>query len=66
MSIFKRTHYQALWRTRRQRIGAFLAALVGISMVAALYLSVTSRTTLVGREIQSLESKISINKQTPI
>ncbi len=64
MSIFKRTYQQALWRTRRQTVGAFLAALVGISMVAALYLSVTSRTTLAGREIQSLEAKTSINKQT--
>ncbi len=54
---------QAPWRTRRQTIGLFLAVLVCASMVAALYLSVTSRTAIIGREIQSLESEISANRQ---
>ena len=59
----KRTIQQAPWRTRRQRIGAVLLALVGISMIAALYLSVASQATLTGREIQSLEREISLTRE---
>ena len=54
---------QAPWRTHRQRVGAILLAIVGTSMVAALYLSVASRSTLVGREIQTLEREINLNKE---
>ncbi len=36
-------------------VGTILAAIIGVSMIAALYLNVTARTTLVGREIQNLE-----------
>ena len=54
---------QAPWRTRRQRIGAVLLAIVGISMLAALYLGVTSQATLVGREIQVLEREIGFAKE---
>lgn len=59
----KRTIQQAPWRTRRQQIGAVLLALVGIVMVSALYLSVASQATLTGREIQSLERKISLTRE---
>ena len=54
---------QAPWRTRRQRVGAVLLAVVGTTMIAALYLSVTSQATLIGREIQSLERDISSAKE---
>lgn len=54
---------QAPWRTQRQKIGALLLAIVGGTMIAALYLSVASRATLVGREIQTLEREISMNKE---
>ncbi len=54
---------QAPWRTRRQRIGAVLLVIVGISMLAALYLGVTSQATLIGREIQALEREISFAKE---
>jgi hypothetical protein len=60
---FQRTILQAPWRTRRQRIGAILLAIVGTSMVAALYLNVASQSTLVGREIQSLERQITLAKE---
>jgi len=60
---FQRPVLQAPWRTRRQRIGAILLAIVGTSMIAALYLSVASRATLVGREIQTLERQISRTKE---
>jgi cell division protein FtsB len=64
MSFFKRTYRQALWRTRRQAVGAFLVGLVTISMVGALYLSVTSQAAILGREISDLEANISLVKQT--
>ncbi len=38
-------------------VGTILVVITGISMIAALYLNVAARTTLVGREIQSLEWK---------
>lgn len=64
MSLFKRTYQQAPWRTRRQTVGAFLVGLVCASMVGALYLSVTSQAAILGREIQTLEYRIGVNKQT--
>ena len=59
----KRTIRQAPWRTRRQRVGAVLLAIVGTTMISALYLSVASQATLTGREIQSLEREISLNRE---
>jgi hypothetical protein len=47
---------QASWRVQRQWIGLFLLGLVGIAMVAAIYLNVTVRATLAGREIQILQN----------
>lgn len=55
MTTFSRRIQQASWRTRRQRLGTILLVIVGVMMVAALYLDVAARTTLVGREIQNLE-----------
>ena len=63
MSFLKRTYQQAPWRTRRQMIGAFLLGLVTVSMVGALYLSVTTQTAILGREIQSLEFNTSAHKE---
>ncbi len=57
MTNFSRRIRQAPWRTRRQMVGAVLLAIVGVSMVIALYLDVATRTTLMGREIQTLEWK---------
>ena len=45
---------QAPWRIQRQWIGAFLLALICAAMIAALYLDVTARTAVAGREIQEL------------
>jgi len=44
-------------------VGTILAAIVGVSMIAALYLNITARTTLVGREIQNLEWETSNLKE---
>jgi len=53
---------QAHWRVQRQWIGLFLLGLVAVSMVAGIYLNITVRATLAGREIQSLQNQL-INDQ---
>jgi cell division protein FtsL len=49
---------QAPWRVQRQAIGAFLLVVIGVAMVAALYLDVTARAAVTGREIQELRVRI--------
>ena len=49
---------QAPWRIQRQWIGAFLLALIGAAMIAALYLDVTARAAVAGREIQELRFEL--------
>jgi cell division protein FtsL len=49
---------QAPWRVQRQWVGVFLLVVIGAAMVAALYLDVTARAALAGREIQELRSQI--------
>lgn len=49
---------QAPWRVQRQWVGAFLLALIGMAMIAALYLDVTARAAIAGREIQELRFEI--------
>jgi cell division protein FtsL len=49
---------QAPWRVQRQYVGAFLLGVVMLALVSALYLDVTSRTALAGREIQELRDQI--------
>lgn len=49
---------QAPWRVQRQWVGAFLLFVIGAAMVAALYLDVTARAAMTGREIQELRVQI--------
>ena len=49
---------QAPWRVQRQWIGAFLLIVIGAAMIAALYLDVTARAAVAGREIQELRIEI--------
>ena len=49
---------QAPWRVQRQWVGVFLLAVIGTAMVAALYLDVTARTAVTGREIQEIRIQI--------
>lgn len=49
---------QAPWRVQRQWISAFLLIVIGGAMIAALYLDVTARSALAGREIQELRLEI--------
>jgi cell division protein FtsB len=56
---------QAPWRVQRQWVGVFLLVVVGVAMVAALYLDVTARTAVTGREIQELRIQITtIQRET--
>ena len=52
-----RKYRQAPWRVQRQWIGLFLLALVLVAMVAAIYLNVTVRATVAGREIHLLAGR---------
>lgn len=63
MSRFIYAYKQAPWRTSRQLVGLFLAALIIVAMVATIYLSVTAKAAIVGREIQNLELEISTNQR---
>jgi hypothetical protein len=54
---------QAHWRVQRQWIGLFLLGLVAVSMVAGLYLNITVRATLAGREVQLLQPTLIYNLQ---
>jgi hypothetical protein len=55
---------QAPWRVQRQWVGAFLLAVVGMAMVAALYLDVTARAAVAGREIQEMRFEITTTQRT--
>jgi cell division protein FtsL len=49
---------QAPWRVQRQWVGAFLLALIVMAMIASIYLDVTARAAIAGREIQDLRLEI--------
>lgn len=53
----------APWRVQRQWIGNALLVVVVFAMVAALYLNITSRTAIAGREIQELTEAIVVSRQ---
>jgi cell division protein FtsL len=52
---------EAPWRTQRKWITLFLIGTIAVGMVAGIYLTVTSRAVLAGRETQNLEAAISTN-----
>lgn len=54
----------APWRIQRQWIGSALLAVVVLTMIATLYLDVTSQAAIAGREIQDLNISISESQQT--
>jgi cell division protein FtsL len=54
---------QAPWRVQRQWIGLFLLGFVVVAMVAGIYLNVTVRATLAGRETQMLRADIATNRR---
>jgi hypothetical protein len=54
VNIFVHAAKQAPWRIQRQWVIAFLLGVLGLAMVAALYLDVTASAAIAGREIQDL------------
>ncbi len=50
-------------RLQGQWITVFLAGVVFVSMLAGLYLDVTARAAIAGREVQSLELQITANER---
>ena len=46
------THTQAPWRKQLQVVGLFLLFVVGVSLVAGIYLSVSAKAAAIGRDIQ--------------
>ena len=58
-----RAYAQAPWRKQIQLIGLFSLVLVILSLVAGIYLSVSARTTAVGRDIQGMYRDIDILDQ---
>jgi hypothetical protein len=59
-----RKYRQAPWRTQRQWLGLVLLGVVMTAMVAGVYLNVTARATLAGREILNLNYEIAANERT--
>ncbi len=55
---------QAPWRVQRQWAGAFLLGVLAFAMVSALYLDVTSRAAIVGREIEDLRIRTAAAERT--
>jgi cell division protein FtsB len=55
---------QAPWRIQRQWLGGFLLAVLGIAMVASLYLDVTAQAAIAGRQIQGLSADIIAMQQS--
>jgi hypothetical protein len=53
----------APWRIQRQWIVNFLLSVIGLAMVAGLYLDVTAQAAIAGREIQSLAQQTSVVQQ---
>ena len=56
-------YYQAPWRVERHWISVSLLFVMGSAMIATLYLMVTSKAAIIGREIQYLHEAIIITEQ---
>lgn len=53
----------APWRIQRQWIGAALLVVLSFAMVATLYLDVTAKAAIAGREIQDLTAATTVSRQ---
>ena len=51
------------WQSQRQWIFVILSGIVSAALVAGLYLNVTARAAITGRQIQTLEKQIVINQR---
>lgn len=52
------------WRLEREWVVVFLAGVVLLALVAGLYLDVTARAAITGREIQGMEAAMDVNSRT--
>ncbi len=55
---------QAPWKQQRQWLSAFMLGLVLVALVSGIYLNITVRATLAGREVQMLQSDMTENRLT--
>jgi len=53
----------APWRVQRQWIGNVLLGVIALALVASLYLDVTAKAAIAGREIQDLNAAILTSRQ---
>ncbi len=60
---FVHAYRQAPWRVHRQWAGAFLLALLVLTMISALYLDVTASAAIAGRGIQDLRFEITATRR---
>jgi len=58
-----RYHQEMPLRFQREWLAMFLAGVMVLGLVAGLYLNVTARAAIAGREIQGLEAEIAANKR---
>jgi hypothetical protein len=63
LTTLARKYRQAPWRTQRQWLGLVLLGVVMVAMVASVYLNVTARGSLAGREILTLTDAIAVNER---
>lgn len=49
---------QAPWRTQMQILALALLILIGVAVVAGVYLNITQRTATIGRDIQGMQYEI--------
>ncbi len=54
---------QAPWRRQMQLLGLFLLGVVFMALVASIYLSVSARSSAIGREIQDKQVEILLEKR---
>jgi len=63
MNHLVQAYREAPWRTQRKWIVLFLLGTVSVGMITGIYLDVTSRAALAGREVQVLEAEIADNQR---
>ncbi len=61
---FVHAYKQAPWRIQLQWIGNFLLVILGLALVASLYLDITSQAGIVGRNIQDMTAQLTLIQHT--
>jgi hypothetical protein len=55
---FQQAYFQAPWRLKVRRFGTFLLIVVSVAVVAGIYLNITAQAATIGREIQSMQVRL--------